>query len=161
MHPDGVDMKKAGPDPREVLEKYVAVLREPSGSVVRSESELAHPKEAIRIVLQHCIRTAANDEAREFLHNSYVSLSTFQQISDAEKEALEVLNGMGPLATEGSKLFSKQARQITHVAGPLQSLLDRISSEHAVLAQELQALAETASLDVVSPQASEAQSSAP
>jgi hypothetical protein len=45
-------------DPREVLEKYVAVLREPASSVVRDASELAHPKEAIRIVLQHCIKTA-------------------------------------------------------------------------------------------------------
>jgi hypothetical protein len=146
-------MKKAEPDPREVLEHYVAVLREPGGSVVRSVSELTHPKEAIRIVLQHCIRTAASDEAREFLHNAYVSLSTFQQISDAEKEALDVLNGMGPLAAEGSKLFSKQARQITHVAGPLQSVLDRIAAEHAVLAQELQALAETISMDATRPQA--------
>src|SRR5262245_45840475 len=105
MHSDGVHMTKAGPDPREVLERYVAVLQRPGGSVVRSESELAHPKEAIRIVLQHCIRTAANDEARQFLYNAYVSLSVFQQISDVEKEALEVLNGMGPLADEGSKLF--------------------------------------------------------
>jgi hypothetical protein len=47
---------------------------------------------------------------------------------------------MGILADEGSKLFSKQAREITHVAGPLQSMLDRITAEHAVLTQELQAL---------------------
>ncbi|HEX5958564.1 MAG TPA: hypothetical protein VFY92_07900 [Hyphomicrobiaceae bacterium] len=134
-------MRHSELDPREVLEKYVAVLREPASSVVRNESELAHPKEAIRIVLQHCIRTATNDEAREFLHNAYASLSNFQQISDAEQEALAVLLGMGPLATEGSKLFSKQARQITHVAAPLQSILDRVTAEHAVLTQELRSLA--------------------
>ena len=136
-----MDMMKGDFDPREVLEKYVAVLQVPGNSPVRSESELAHPKEAIRIVLQHCIRTAANDEARAFLYNAYASLSTFQQFSDAEREALDVLNGMGPLADEGSRLFSKQARQITHVAGPLQSVLDRVTAEHAVLTQELQALA--------------------
>jgi hypothetical protein len=140
MHHDGMDMNTAEFDPREVLEKYVAVLQAPSSAVVRSESELAHPKEAIRIVLQHCIRTAASDEAREFLFNAYASLSIFQLISDAEREALDVLSGMGILADEGSKLFSKQAREITHVAGPLQSMLDRITAEHAVLTQELQAL---------------------
>ncbi|HEX6000969.1 MAG TPA: hypothetical protein VFZ16_16485 [Hyphomicrobiaceae bacterium] len=134
-------MRHSELDPREVLEKYVAVLREPASSVVRNESELAHPKEAIRIVLQHCIRTATNEEAREFLHNAYASLSNFQQISDAEQEALGVLLGMGPLASEGSKLFSKQARQITHVAAPLQSILDRVTAEHAVLTQELRSLA--------------------
>jgi hypothetical protein len=127
-------------DPRDVLEKYVAILREPAGAVVRNVSELAHPKEAIRIVLQHCIRTAADQQAREFLRNAYASLSNFQEISEGEKEALEVLTGMGPLAAEGSKLFSKQARQITHVAAPLQSVLDRVTAEHAVLTQELKSL---------------------
>ena len=54
-----------------------------------------------------------------------------------------MLSGMGPLATEGSKLFGKQARQITHVAAPLQSILDRVTAEHAVLTQELRSLAGT------------------
>jgi hypothetical protein len=127
-------------DAREVLERYVALLREPATSVVRDASELAHPKEAIRIVLQHCIRTAADPAQRDFLRNAYTSLSNFQAISEAEKEALAVLSGMGPLAAEGSKLFGKQARQITHVAAPLQSLLDRVTAELAVLTQELKSL---------------------
>jgi hypothetical protein len=133
-------MTKPEFDPRDVLERYVAVLREPGGSVVRDASELAHPKEAIRIVLQHCIKTAADEESRDFLRNAYISLSNFQAISELEKEALTVLNGVGPLGVEGSKLFSKQARQITHVAAPLQSLLDRVTEELAVLTQELRSL---------------------
>jgi hypothetical protein len=152
MHPDGVDMTKVQLDPREVLEKYVAILQAQGGTVVRNVSELAHPKEAIRIVLQHCIRTAASDEARAFLHNAYASLSNFQEISDAEREALDVLNGMGPLADQGSKMFSKQAREITHVAGPLQSLLDRVTDEHAVLTQELRSLSEPGPFDAVVPE---------
>jgi hypothetical protein len=123
-----------------VLERYVAVLGEPGGSVVRDAAELAHPKEAIRIVLQHCIRTATDRESREFLRNAYLSLSNFQPIGAAEKEALTVLGGVGPLGTEGSRLFSKQARQITHVAASLQSLLDRVTAELAVLLQELRSL---------------------
>jgi hypothetical protein len=137
-----MDMAKPEIDPREVLEKYMAVLREPASSVVRDAAELAHPKEAIRIVLQHCIRTASDEETREFLGNAYASLSIFQPIGEEEKSALAVLDGMGPLATEGSKLFSKQARQITHVARPLQSLLDRVTAERAVLLQELKSLVE-------------------
>lgn len=127
-------------DPREVLERYVALLREPSDSVVRDVSELAHPKEAIRVVLQHCIRTAADREGLEFLRNAYASLSNFQHMTDTEKEALAILTGMGPLASEGSKLFGKQARQITHVATPLQGLLDRVSAELAVFTQDLKSL---------------------
>jgi len=127
-------------DPRGVLEKYAAILREPGDSVVRDASELAHPKETIRIVLQHCIRTAADGETRELLRNAYTSLSSFQDVTDGEREALAVLSGVGPLGDEGSKLFSKQARQITHVAAPLQSLLDRVAAELAVLTQELKSL---------------------
>src|SRR5262249_38843671 len=136
----GRSMARPEFDPREVLEKYVVVLREPDPPTVRNASELAHPKEAIRIVLQHCIRTAADPETREFLHNAYASLSNFQQISEAEKEALAVLSEMGPVAAEGSKLFDKQARQITHVAAPLQALLDRVTAERAVLIQDLKSL---------------------
>jgi hypothetical protein len=133
-------MTKPDFDPREVLERYVAILREPARPVVRDVAELAHPKEAIRLVLQHCIRTAVDAEAREFLRHAYASLSAFQEISDAEKEALAIVDGMGPVATEGSKLFDKQARQITHIAAPLQSLLDRVTAERAVLTQELKTL---------------------
>jgi hypothetical protein len=132
-------MAKPDFDPREVLEKYMALLREP-GSVVRDTSELAHSKESIRTVLLHCIRTEADDVAREYLRNAYVSLSAFQQISEADKDALAVLSEMGQIAEEGSKLFDKQARQITHVATPLRLLLDRVTSERAVLAQELKSL---------------------
>jgi len=136
-------MAKPEFDPREVLERYVAVLGQQSASVVRDVAELAHPKESIRNVLQHCIRTETDQEAREYLLDAYVSLSNFQQISEADKEALAVLNEMGPVATEGSRLFDKQARQITHVAGPLRLLLDRVTAERAVLAQEIKTLADT------------------
>jgi hypothetical protein len=133
-------MTKPEFDPREVLEKYVAALREPGDAIVRDAAELAHPKEAIRIVLQHCIRTTTDRDQREFLRNAYLSLSNFQPITEREKDALSVLSGVGPLAAEGSKLFGKQARQITHVAAPLQGLLDRVTAELAVLTQELTTL---------------------
>src|SRR5262245_18378094 len=127
-------------DPREVLERYVAVLGEPSTAVVRNEAELAHTKESIKNVLLHCIRTEADETARDYLRNAYISLSGFQPISEIDKEALSVLNEMGPVAAEGSKLFDKQARQIIHVAGPLRLLLDRVRAERAVLTQEINAL---------------------
>src|SRR5262245_37062061 len=133
-------MAKPEFDPRAVLESYVAVLGQSSTSVVRDEAELAHPKESIKNVLQHCIRTEADQDAREYLRDDYVSLSSFQPISDADKEVLAVLSEMGPIATEGSKLFDKQARQITHVAGSLRLLLDRVTAERAVLTQEIKTL---------------------
>lgn len=134
-------MAKPEFDPREVLERYVAILGEASTAVVRDEAELAHPKESIRNILLHCIRTEMDETARDYLHNAYISLSGFQPMSEADKGALAVLSEMGPIAAEGSKLFDKQARQITHVAGPLRQLLDRVTAERAVLTQEIKALA--------------------
>jgi hypothetical protein len=127
-------------DPRDVLEKYVTILSRPESSIIRDLSELAHHKDAIKAVLQHCIRTAADRETRDFLKEAYASLSNFQTMTDAEKEAVAVLNKVGTPEPEGSKLFGKQAREITHVAAPLQALLDRITAERAVLGQELKSL---------------------
>ena len=112
-------MGKPDFDPREVLERYVALVREPSATVVRSVTELAHPKENIRNVLQHCIRTETDPGAREFLHDAYISLSNFQEIGDADKEALAVLNEVGPIAAEG------QAGAPDHARGSAPALADR------------------------------------
>jgi len=133
-------MTKPEFDPRDVLEKYVALLSTPASSVVRDLSELAHPKDAIKAVLQHCIRTAADREARDLLKNAYTSLSSFQNLTAEDKEAVAVLNRVGAPGPEGSKLFGKQAREIKHVAAPLQAVLDRVKAELAVLAQELKSL---------------------
>jgi hypothetical protein len=127
-------------DPRDVLEKYVSLLHQPAGSVVRETTELAHPKDAIKAVLQHCIRTSSPGESRDFLHEAYVSLGSFQSLSEEEREALAVLSKVGAPGPEGSKLFGKQAREITHVAAPLQVVLDRVKDEMAVLTQELKSL---------------------
>src|SRR5688572_8805454 len=116
-------------DPRAVLEKYLAVLAESGDAVVRPASELVHAKEDIRVVLQRWLRIATDEVQRQHLIDAYASLSTFQDLSDAEMEALGVLNGMGPIAVEGTKLFDKQKRQITHVAAPLQAIVDRVLNE--------------------------------
>jgi uncharacterized protein YdeI (YjbR/CyaY-like superfamily) len=127
-------------DPRDVLEKYVTLLNKPEDSVIRDVAELAHPKDAIKSVLQHCIRTAADGETQAFLRNSYIALANFQQMSDDEREAAKLLKEVGAPAPEGSKLFNQQARRITHVAQPLQSVLDRLKAEIAVLTQDLKSL---------------------
>ena len=137
-----MDMAKPELDPRVVLEKYLAALSKCGDAVVCNVSELAHPKEDVRVILQLWLRLATDEEQREHLKDAYTALSKFQPINDAEQEALTVLSGMGPIAVEGSKLFDKQKRQITHVAAPLQSIVDRVLAERAVLTQELKSLLE-------------------
>ena len=44
-------------DARDVLDKYVATLNKSSNGIVRDATELSHPKDIIKFVLQHCIKT--------------------------------------------------------------------------------------------------------
>ena len=127
-------------DPRDVLEAYVSLLGKPSSAAIRDVSELAHPKDVIKYVLQHCLKVAARDEALSFLHDAYVALASFQQMSEEERGAAALLSEIGAPALEGSALFNEQARRIGDVAAPLQSVLDRFRAERAVLAQELRLL---------------------
>lgn len=111
-----------------------------NASVLREVSELAHPKDAIKSVLQHCIRTATDHTTLHFLRDSYVALANFQELSADEREAAKLVKELGAPAQEGTKLFNQQARRITHVAQPLQSVLERVKAELAVLTQELKSL---------------------
>ena len=69
-------------DPREVLEKYVSTISEPTAAIVRDASELTHPRDVIKFVLQHCIRTIDEADKRDFLRSAYLMLGNFQSLTD-------------------------------------------------------------------------------
>ena len=127
-------------DARDVISKYMATLNKPSNCLIRDASELPYPKDLIRSVLQHCIKTVGGGETRNLLRNAYVSLGNFQEMTDEEREAVAILSKVGAPGALGSKLYRDQARRITHVAKPLQAVMDRLKAELAVLAQELKLL---------------------
>ncbi len=61
-------------NPRDVLEAYVSLLGQPSTAAIRDVSELAHPKDVIKYVLQHCIKVTTEDKALSFLRELVCSL---------------------------------------------------------------------------------------
>jgi hypothetical protein len=124
-------------DPRDVLETYVALLSKPGNAPIRDVSELAHSKDEIKAVLQHCIKVAVDAQALDFLRDSYLALASFQHMSEQERGAAALLAEIGTPALVGSELFQAQARRISAAAPPLQSVLDRFRAELAVLTQEL------------------------
>jgi hypothetical protein len=128
-------------DARDVLDKYVATLSKPEpGSIIRDVAELAHPKDIIRFVLQHCIKTIDEAEKQDFLRDAYLALGNFQELSEEERKAVLLLGELGPPSPPGTDEQEQQAKRIEEVAVPLQTVLDRLKAEVAVLSQELKCL---------------------
>jgi len=127
-------------DARDVLQKFVATLGAPADAVIRDAADLAHPKDVIKSVLQHCIRTIEGADERTFLRNAYLSLGSYQDLTDDERKALSALREIGPPGPPESELLGEQARRIRDFAIPLQAVMSRLKAETAILAQELKLL---------------------
>src|SRR5262245_7253020 len=127
-------------DAREVLESFAATLSRPSDEFVRDARELAHPKDVIKSALQLCLRTIEGVDELKHLRHAYLSLGSYQVLSDEEREALSALREIGPPGLPGSDLQGEQAIRIRDFAAPLHAVLLRLKEERAILAQELKLL---------------------
>ena len=127
-------------DARDVLDRYVALLSRPGAGPIRDAAELAHPKDIVKVVLQHCIKAIDEADKRSFLRDAYLALGNFQRLSEEERNAVALLDEVGPPGEPGTDLQKEQARRIGGVAAPLQTVMDRLMGEVAVLAEELKAL---------------------
>jgi hypothetical protein len=127
-------------DARDVLDQYVGTLNQSGEGIIRDATDLAYPKDIIKFVLRHCIKTIEEADKRSFLRNAYLSLGNFQVLSDEERKAVAALNALGPPGPPGSELLEEQAKRIGDFAIPLQAVMHRLKAEVAVLAQELKLL---------------------
>ena len=64
----------------------------------------------------------------------------FQELTDEERKAVELLGEIGPLQPSGTALQGEQAKRIADLAVPLQAIMDKLRAEVAVLTQELKFL---------------------
>lgn len=127
-------------DPREVLDRYIAVLGAAGGSIIRDASDLGHPKDIVKFVLQHCIRTIEAADQQKFLRHAYLSLAGFQVLSEEERAAATHLNQIWPEASAGDAQLEGATGRFGEAAAPLQEVLARMRTETVVLAQELKSL---------------------
>jgi hypothetical protein len=127
-------------DARDVLAKYLAALDKPGMGIIRDAAELAHPRDIIKFVLQHSIKTIEASDKRNFLHDAYLSLGTFQVLAEDERKAVVMLGEIGPLASPGTSVHKEQAKRIGDFADTLRQIMDRLKAEVAVLAEELKVL---------------------
>lgn len=118
---------------RDVLDRYVTALGASAGAVVRDASAIGFPKDNVKFVLQHCIRTFEGEDQRQFLQDAYLSLASFQELTDDERKAASQLNEIWPTAAEANG-------HVGEAAAPLHDVLVRIRAETIVLTQELKTL---------------------
>jgi hypothetical protein len=126
-------------DAREVLNRYVTALSGSAGAVVRDVNALGYPKDNVKFVLQHCIRTIEAEDQRQFLQDAYLSLASFQELTEEERKAAIQLNEIWPASSTG-EAHTDAADPVGEAAAPLHDVLARIRAETIVLTQELKSL---------------------
>lgn len=127
-------------DPRHVLENFIATLGKADAGPIRDAAELSHPKDIIQLVLRHYIRVAEVAEEREFLRGAYLSLASYQQLSEPQRIALAALREVGPLGAAGSEELARQTERVADAVIPLGIVIQRLKTETALLTQELKHL---------------------
>jgi hypothetical protein len=124
---------------REVLNRYVTALHGSAGAVVRDVNALGCPKDNVKFVLQHCIRTIEAEDQRQFLQDAYLALGTFQVLTEQERKAAAQLNEIWPASAAGDAQADMNG-SVGEAAAPLHDVLARIRAETIVLTQELKSL---------------------
>jgi hypothetical protein len=121
-------------DARDVLDSYLGALNKLDQSSVCDAAELSYPKDLIKFVLRHCIKTIAQEDQRTFLRNAYLSLANFHELTDEERVAATLIREIGGQSEE-----EKEAR-IRDAATSLRAAIERHKAELAILGQELKIL---------------------
>jgi hypothetical protein len=86
------------------------------------------------------MKTITEVDKQNFLKSAYLSLGNFQELTDEERKAVELLSEIGPLQPSGTALQEEQAKRIADLAVPLQAIMDKLRAEVSVLTQELKFL---------------------
>jgi hypothetical protein len=129
-------MSVAQYDARDVLDNYLRALNKLDQRSVCDAAELSYPKDLIKFVLRHCIKTIEEDDKRTFLRNAYLSLANFHELTDEERTAATLLSEFG--ASSGGRL--EEEARIRAATTSLRAAIERYKAELAILEQELKVL---------------------
>src|SRR5215510_2949805 len=125
-------------DARDVLDGYLGALNKLDHSIVCDASELGYPKDLIKFVLRHCIKTIEEQEKRTFLRNAYLALASYQKLADEERAAATLISEIS--ASSGSLAEEEKEARIHGAATSLRAVIVRPKAELAILEQELKIL---------------------
>lgn len=123
-------------DAREVLTSYLGALDKLDCSSICDVAELGYPKELIKFVLRHCIKTIEEGDKQSFLRSAYLSLANFHELTDEERVAAKRLSEI-EASTQSEE---EKAACMREAAASLWSALERYKAEVAILGQDLKIL---------------------
>ena len=110
-------------DARDVLDSYLGALNKLDQSSVCDAAELGYPKDLIKFVLRHCIKTIEEEDKRAFDVNAYLSLANFHELTDEERAAATLISEIG--ASSGGQ--SEKEARIREAATSLGAAIERHS----------------------------------
>jgi len=123
-------------DANEVLQQYAALLADTEKGLFRDVSELPFPKDVIKGVLQECLAMDVDEETLEMLKTAYIALSNFQELSEAERKAIEVMHTLEEPASAEEDL-PEQAQRLASAMEAYGAVIARSQSELDTLVSEL------------------------
>jgi hypothetical protein len=123
-------------DVEPIVTAYGAVLAEPTAlGIVRDVRSLPCSKEEVKEALKIALSLTADEGMKESLKVAYISLSDFQQLSDAEIKALQVWNA----ALSQPNLETSVISSLIAEGEMVTAVKLRIADEAKALVQELRA----------------------
>lgn len=131
-------MTTANYDARDVLDNYLGALNKIDPGRVCDVTELGYPKDLIKFVLRHCIKTIQEEDKQNFLKKAYLSLANFHELTNEERAAAALLSEIA--ASSAGQSDDETAARIRDAAAPLEGAIERYKAELAILGQELKAL---------------------
>ena len=127
-------------DAKDVLDRYIVLVRKTGGRSPQDVSDLPAPKPVIKAVLLHVLKLASRDSDLTPLKEAYVTLAIFQDQKGAAKDSidgwLEQMTEITDPSMTNAELRAA-AQKTASVRSFLVSIDEQVAAERALLADEL------------------------
>ena len=127
-------------DAKDVLDKYVVLIRKTGGRSPQNILDLPAPKSVIKAVLLHVLKLAPSDSDLAPLKEAYIALATFQDQKAAANDAIDGWLAQMDEITDPSMTDAElrlAAQKTASVRSFIGSIDDQVAAERALLADEL------------------------
>ena len=127
-------------DAKDVLDKYVVLIRKTGGRSPQNILDLPAPKSVIKAVLLHVLKLAPSDSDLAPLKEAYIALATFQNQKAAANDAIDGWLAQMDEITDPSMTDAElrlAAQKTASVRSFIGSIDDQVAAERALLADEL------------------------
>jgi hypothetical protein len=127
-------------DAKDVLDRYIALIKRTGGQGPQDIARLPAPKDVIKDVLLHVLGKASPDMDATTVKEAFMQLATFQDLPNLAGSSIDdwpdrMTNTSNP-PTESNSL-PKAAQDTVSLKSRLDSVEERMELERATLAEEL------------------------